>query len=138
MRAVVDTGVLVSALIRRQGPPGAILQALLDHRFTAFYTTETLMEIVDVLGRDRFRTKYHILPDDIAALVQVVRLRGELVIPTRVVEACRDRKDDKFLTAAVAGQADCIVSGDGDLLVLSPFEGIEVFFPVTFLTRLNG
>ena len=138
MRAVVDTGVLVSALIRGQGPPGAVLRALLDNRFTAIYTTETLLEIIEVLGRDKFRTKYHILPDDSAALVHLVRLRGELVIPARVVEACRDPKDDKFLTAAVAGQADCIVSDDGDLLVLSPFEGVEVLVPAMFLTRLNG
>jgi putative PIN family toxin of toxin-antitoxin system len=135
VRAVIDTGVLVSGLIRRQGPPAAILQALAENRFTAVYTTEMLVELVDVLSRVRFRTIYHVQPDDITALIQLLRLRGELVIPTRVVVACRDPKDDKFLTAAQAGAADCIISGDADLLVLSPFEGIPVLRPAEFVAR---
>lgn len=138
MKAVIDTGVLVSALIRSQSTPGAVLRALAANRFTAIYTTEMLVEVVDVLGRARFRTKYHIQPDDIAALIQLLRLRGELVIPTHTVTACRDPKDDKFLTAALAGQADCIVSGDADLLVLTPFEGIPVLRPAEFIVGLQA
>jgi predicted nucleic acid-binding protein len=52
------------------------------------------------------------------------------------VVACRDPKDDKFLAAALAGPAGCIVSGDEDLLVLSPFEGIPVLRPAEFVARL--
>jgi putative PIN family toxin of toxin-antitoxin system len=133
VRAVIDTGVLVSGLIRHQGPPAAVLRALADDRFTAVYTTEMLIELVDVLSRPRFRTKYHIQPDDVAAVIQLIRLRGELVVPIRTVVACRDPKDDKFLTAALAGAADCIISGDADLLVLSLFEGIPVLRPAEFM-----
>lgn len=136
MRAIIDTGVLVSALIRSQGIPGAVLRALAGNRFTAIYTTEMLVEMVDVLGRAKFRTKYHVQADDIATLIQLIRLRGELVIPTEPVAACRDPKDDKFLAAALAGQADCIVSGDDDLLVLSPFRGIPILRPAEFLAHL--
>lgn len=136
MRAVIDTGVLVSALIRSQGTPGSVLRALADNQFTAIYTTEILMEVVDVLGRAKFRTKYHIQPDDIAALIHLLRLRGELVIPNRAITACRDPKDDKFLTAALAGLVDCIISGDADLLVLTPFEGIPILRPAEFIARL--
>lgn len=136
MRAVIDTGVLVSALIRREGVPAIVLQALAGGRFTAVYTTETLVELVEVLSRTRFRDKYHIQADDVAALIRLIRLRGESVIPTREIVACRDPRDDKFLTAAVAGAADCLVSGDADLLVLSPFEGIPVLRPVEFVARL--
>ncbi len=136
MRAVIDTRVLVSGLIRRQGPPAAVLQALAEGRFTAVYTTEMLVELVEVLGRPRFRDKYGVHMDDVAALIQLIRLRGELVIPARAVVACRDPKDDKFLTAAVAGTAECIISGDADLLVLSPFEGIPVLRPAEFVARV--
>lgn len=138
MRAVIDTGVLVSGLLSRHGPPGAVLRALVDGHFTAVYTTEMLVELVDVLSRPRFRAKYGIRPDDIVALIQLIRLRGELVIPTRVVVACRDPKDDKFLTAALAGAADWIISGDADLLVLSPFEGIPILRPAEFVVGYGG
>ena len=50
MRVVVDTGVLVSALIRRQGTTGDVLQALRDGRFSSSTSIDILVEIVDVLG----------------------------------------------------------------------------------------
>ena len=136
MRAVLDTGVLVSALISRQGTTGAVLQALRDARFRAIYSIEILVEIIDVLGREPFRTKYHIEADDITVLINLVRLRGELVTPGRRIQACRDPNDDKFLEAALAGKADCVVSGDADLLVLTPFEDIPIMRPAEFLARL--
>ena len=136
MRAVVDTGVFASALIRRQGTTGAVLRALRDGQFTAIYTTDILVEIIDVLGRDKFRTKYHIQPDDITALINLIRLRGELVIPSKPVIACRDPKDNKFLEATLTGDADCIVSGDADLLDLTPFESTPILRPAEFLERL--
>ena len=133
MRAVVDTGVLVSALIRRQGTTGDVLRALRDGRFTVIYTTDILVEVIDVLGRAPFRTKYHIEPDDITALINLIRLRGELVTPRRKVTVCRDHTDDKFLEAALAGGADCVVSGDADLLSLTPFDDIPILRPAEFL-----
>jgi len=136
MRAVIDTGVFVSALIRKQGTTGDVLRALRDGRFTAIYTTDIVVEIIDVLGRAKFRMKYHIEPDDITILVNLIRLRGELVTPTQKVTACRDPKDDKFLEAALVAKADCIVSGDADLLVLNPFEDIPILRPSEFLAKL--
>jgi putative PIN family toxin of toxin-antitoxin system len=136
MRAVLDTGVLVSGLIQRKGTTGEVLNALRDGRFALIYTTPILVEIIDVLGRDPFRTKYHIEPEDITALVNLIRLRGELVIRGQAVTVCRDPKDDKFLEAALSGKADAIVSGDADLLVLNPFENIPVLRPAEFLARI--
>lgn len=136
MRAVIDTGVFVSALIRKQGTTGDVLRALRDGRFTVIYTTDIVVEIIEVLGRASFRTKYHIEPEDITALVNLIRLRGELVTPTRKVMVCRDPKDDKFLEAAIATQTDYVVSGDGDLLDMISFEEIPILRPAEFLARL--
>jgi putative PIN family toxin of toxin-antitoxin system len=136
VRAVIDTGVLVSALIHPQGTTGEVLHALRDGRFTAVYSTDILVEIIDVLGRPALRTKYHIEPDDIIIVVNLIRLRGDLVVPQRKVAVCRDPKDDKFLEAALAAKADCIVSGDGDLLALTHFEDIPILRPAEFLARL--
>ena len=136
MRAVIDTGVLVAALIRPQGTTGEVLHALRDGRFSVVYSTDILVEIIDVLGRSALRIKYHLEPDDISVIINLVRLLGDLVVPDRKVEACRDPKDDKFLEAALAGHADCIVSGDSDLLELTPFENIPILRPAEFLASL--
>ena len=137
MRAVIDTGVMVSALIRRAGTTGAVLRALREGRFTIIYTTEILVEIIEVLGREKMRVKYHIEPEDVSALVNLVRLRGELVVPTQSVRACRDPHDDKFLEAALAAQADCIVSGDADLLDMGAYHGIPIQRPAAFVARVD-
>ena len=136
MRAVIDTGVLVSALLRRQEITGEIVRALRDKRFILIYTTPIVVEIIEVLGRDPFRTKYQIQPEDITALINLIRLRGELVIPGRAVKVCRDPKDAMFLEAALAGKAEAIVSGDADLLVLNPIEGTLILRPSEFLARI--
>ena len=136
MRAVIDTSIFVSALIRRRGTTGSVLRALRDGRFTAIYTTELLVDIIDVLGRDKIRVKYHIEPDDVLALIHLVRLRGELVIPNQKVTACRDPNDNKFLEAALVGSADCIVSGDADLVDMGSFQGMPILRPAEFLARL--
>jgi putative PIN family toxin of toxin-antitoxin system len=136
MRAVIDTGIFVSAVIRSRGTIGSILSALRDGCFTAIYTTEILVEIIDVLGRDKFRVKYHIEPDDVSALIHLIRLRGELVIPNQTVDARRDPKDNKFLEAALASDADWVVSGDADLLDMESFEGIPILRPAEFLAQL--
>ena len=136
MRVVVDTGALVSGLIRPQGTTGEVLRALRAGRFTAVYTTHMLVEVIDVLGRPAFRSKYHIQSNDITALVNLIRLRGQLVIPSQTVTACRDPKDNKFLEAALAGEADVLTTGDADLLELQPFEGVEILRPAEFLARL--
>lgn len=136
MRAVIDTSVLVSSLISPRGTTGSVLKALRDGLFTVVYSSETMMEAVEVLGRDKFKQKYHIRPDDITALVNLIRLRGEAVyINQRVVE-CRDPKDDKFLEAALGGNADCIVSGDEDLLSMNPFRDIPILSPTEFLSKI--
>lgn len=136
MRVVVDTGILVSALIRPHGSIGDVLHALRDGRFTAVYSTTMMLEVTDVLSRTKIQEKYHTQTEDITALINLVRLRGELVIPKQTVTACRDPKDNKFLEAALAGEAHAIVTGDDDLLTLNPFEGVNILRPAELLEKL--
>ena len=93
----------------------------------------TMAELQQVLGRARF-DKY--MTEDDRLLFLEVLTRD--VLPVEIIEAvvdCRDPKDNKFLEVAVNGHADCIVSGDGDLLVLNPFRGIVIVMPNDFLSR---
>jgi len=133
---VIDTGVLISALISRRGTTGAVLSALRNGRFTAIYSTELIVELIEVLERPIFREKYHILPEDVMSVINLIRLRGELVIPDKKIELYRDPKDDKFLEAALEGRADCIVSGDADLLDMVSFVNIPILRPAQFMERI--
>lgn len=58
---------------------------------------------------------------------------GEHIAITYPVHACRDPQDDKFLELAVNGEADIIMTGDDDLLMLNPFRNIKILTPSSFL-----
>ena len=137
LRVVVDTNILVRALIRPHGTVGPVLQRLRQGDYTLLYAPPLLEELVDVLNRPRIRHKYNLTTGDIQTVVSLILLRGESVTPAKHITACRDPKDNKFLEVAVAGQADAIVSGDEDLLVLHPFAGIPILPPVAFLQMLD-
>ena len=142
MRAVVDTNVLVRAVIKPAGTVGPVLLRLRHGDYTLLYAQSLLEELIDVLNRPRIRDKYRLTDLDIQAVVGLILLRGEaVVVPENEEErvtACRDPRDDKFLEIAVAGEADVIVSGDQDLLVLHPFAGIPIVPPAEFLQMLDA
>lgn len=71
--------------------------------------------------------------EDIRSFLAALTREAEWVEVDVRIAACRDPKDDKFLELAVSGRATHIVTGDSDLLALSPFQGIEILPPHRFL-----
>lgn len=139
MRAVLDANVLISALIRPQGPPGRILVRLLrDSAFELVASPATLDEARRSLRYPKVR-KYVVLPEsdldlwvDALATIAVI-VQGK--VSRRVVAA--DPNDDIYMAAAVDGLADYIVSGDRHLLDVGEHGGIRVVTPRTFLDLLG-
>jgi putative PIN family toxin of toxin-antitoxin system len=138
MRAVVDTNILVSAVITPHGSVGPVILRLRQGDYILLYANSLLAELVDVLNRPRIRQKYHLDDDDIATVISLILLLGEEVISRQRIVACRDPKDDKFLEVAVAGHANVIVTGDADLLIMNPFSGIPIIPPRAFLHMLDA
>lgn len=118
IRAVVDTGIIVRALIKPQGTVGPVLRWLRDGRYKLLYSDPLLDELVDVLNRPRIRDKYELSADDIQTTVASIPVRGELVVPSRRITICHDPDDNRVLEVAAEGPVDVIVSGDEHLLVL--------------------
>jgi len=137
IRAVVDTNILVRAVIKPTGSVGPVLQRLRRREYTLLISRATLDELVEVLNRPRLRKKYRLSERVLRATVRLIVLRSELIRPDRRITACRDPKDDKFLEVAVCGHAQVIVSGDDDLLTLNPFDGIPIVPPDRFLVMFE-
>lgn len=133
MRAVIDTNIIIRALIKPRGTVGPVLDRLRNGEYTAVYSEPILEELLAKVALPRIREKYHLGEEDIEALLALLALRGELVSPVRRVKACRDPDDDMVIEAALEGKAEWVVTGDGDLLILEKFEGIRFVPPRTFL-----
>ena len=131
-RFVFDTNTLVSALLLAD----YVSRRAFDkarHDGQLIISPALLSEPNDVLGRDKF-DKYITRTERFIFMIALVE-SALLVDPQESIQACRDPRDDMVLELAVAGDAMCIVSGDLDLLVLSPFRGIEVLRPSDFTLR---
>ena len=131
---VFDTNTLISGLIFKSSVPR---QALHKAITTAqiVYSAETLAELCRVVEYPKFE-KYAIQDEKDRFIADYKGYSRLIENITNQIVACRDPKDDKFLTLAVAANADYIVSGDADLLVLHPFQGIQIIKPAVFLEIL--
>lgn len=132
MLAVLDTNVLLSGLLGRA--TRRVLMALFAGRFQSVTSRTLIRELTHVLSRPQWR---HVLASaECRELLALLQDDALLVTPTRHVLACRDPEDNALLDCALAGRADCLVTGDRDLLVLHPFHGIPILRPVDFLRRI--
>ena len=132
MRFVFDTNAIVSALLIPRSKPRQAFDKALDQG-RMLISLPVLAELNEVLSRRKF-DKY-LLEDERKQFLAVLVEEAEMVEITEQITACRDARDNKFLELAVCGNADCIVSGDGDLLALNPFRGIRILQPDTFLNE---
>jgi putative PIN family toxin of toxin-antitoxin system len=137
IRAVLDTSIVVRAMLKPHGTVGPVLDLLAENRYNLLYSEPTLEELVDVLARPRLKRRFPLQSRDAQTLIDLIVLRGEAVEVLSTLKACRDPKDDKFLELAVNGRADVLVSGDQDLLVLHPFQDIPIVQPAEFLAMMD-
>ena len=130
MRVVLDTNVLVSALLFGASVPGRAFVRVLD-RGTILISRSFVRELDDVLRREKF-DQYLSREERDRFLESLIR-ESELIEITESVQACRDPEDDRILELAVNGHAGFIITGDADLLALNPFRGVRIVAPAEFL-----
>lgn len=137
MRAVLDTNVLVSAVLSRAGAPGAILRAWREDRFQLITSAPLLDELRDVLARPRIVERHGWSPEERLLFIAAFDESAIVVTPDaelRVVD--EDPDDDRVLEAAITGGVDYIVSGDHHLLDLGEHAGIPIVTPARFVAAL--
>jgi uncharacterized protein len=129
-RYVFDTNVIVSSLLFKTGNPSKAFRFALKNG-EVLLSLELLEELSDVLGREKFDR--FITSEERDEFLETFVERAVLIDIIERVQECRDPKDDKILELALNGQAEYIVSGDKDLLVLNPFCSIKIVTAEEFL-----
>lgn len=129
MRIVLDTNVLLSAILKTASTPGAAVR-LVTAKHIMLTSSETQQELRRVLAKPYFQS---VTTDSIKHNVEAMLAESERVIISQTVTACRDPMDNKFLELAVNGKAGLIVSGDKDLLSMISYEGTRIITAAEFL-----
>ena len=136
VRAVIDTNVLIRYLVR----PGAAIRALveelwIDAHFQMVTSPELIAELTEVLARPRIQKL--VQREEAAALLATIHALADMIpLLAAVPEYTRDRKDDKFVACAIAGQADFLVTADEDILVLGSLLQTRMVTPFAFVAAM--
>lgn len=133
---VLDTNVVLSALLFRGGVAGQLRGAWQHGTCKPLVSTATVQELIRVLGYPKFKLAadaQHELLADYLPYTRSVRIATLPAVP-----ACRDPFDMPFLHLAAAGRADVLVTGEADLLALAGQVRFSILRPVEFLAVLHS
>jgi putative PIN family toxin of toxin-antitoxin system len=135
-RVVVDTNVLISALLSPGGTNARTLQCLAERSATLLFSETTFAELVTRLAKPKFN-RYR-TAEQLRSFLDGLSAVSTWVTPTEHVADCRDPDDNHVLDVLLAGNADLLISGDADLLVLHPYRRIPILSPGAVLVALRG
>lgn len=106
------------------------------HDAVLLVSHETMSELADVLAKSKFDS--YVSVDERVQFIRLIANIAELVPIVNRVRECRNPKDDKFLEVGLNGRANFIITGDDDLLRMSPWRGIEILSPLGSVERSAG
>lgn len=138
-RVVIDTNVWIRILLA--GPITLpVFKAWRAGKLQVVFSEPLLDELEEVASRPRLKKR---IPESrTRKLLRQIRFRGELVNVTTIPPRCRDPKDEPFLATAIDGQADAIISADGDLRADDRLRkemiahGVELWGVTSFLSHV--
>lgn len=124
-RLIFDTNTLISAATYAYSLPAKVFrQGKQEHE--VFISSETIEELEEVIYRKKFDRYFADKEERRGEFIDEYLDAATLAPVTQISTDCRDFKDNKFLSLALSVGADIIVSGDDDLLVLNPYQGIRI------------
>lgn len=138
MRVVLDTNVVVSAILFTKGHLTWLREGWSKGRFLPLIDTPCAEELLRVLAYPKFR----LMADEIHSLLGAYLPFAETVDTANAKSSklprCRDPHDQKFLTLAQAGKTDVLVTGDRALLAIAGLSRLAIETPVAFGRRIEG
>jgi putative PIN family toxin of toxin-antitoxin system len=139
VRVVLDTNVMVSAALNAAAPPGQIFRALRLGRFDLVTSSQLISELSTVVRRPSLMRRLAWEEADADLFVTGLRRLALEVTATETLDVvARDPDDNRVLEAAIAGEADYIVTGDRDLLDMVVFRGVRIVTPAQFMIMLSS
>ncbi len=123
VKIVIDTNIFVSAFLGSKNAR-LVLKEAIEGDFLIVMSKGQLREIKEVLYRPKFN-KY-ITPAEVDELISLLSIKAIVPVIYEKIIDCRDPKDNMILEEAVYGNAQYVITGDDDLLVLNPYKWIRI------------
>jgi putative PIN family toxin of toxin-antitoxin system len=126
MRILLDTNVLIAAFISH-----GVCAELLE--YCAYHHDLISSDFILKEFRENLAIKFKISIRESSEATQLLATRMNIVKPLELdSKTCRDQDDDRILGTAIAGQCQCVITGDKDLLVLKKYKGVDIISPQDF------
>ncbi|MFA4855157.1 MAG: putative toxin-antitoxin system toxin component, PIN family [archaeon] len=130
---VLDTNIIVSALIAREGAPARVFELLILGRIENYTSPEIIRELKEVLYREEIMSRTAKKGREFV-LRQYLNRSIQVSAKTKV-HAAGHAADNKFLEVALEGRAKYVITGDSHLLSLHEFRGIKIIRAKEFLEK---
>lgn len=130
VRAVVDTNVLIIAMLSGQGKPNRCLYHIIAQG-ELLASEATFEELASRVWRPKFRR--YVSVESIRAYLDFIQDTSTFIDEVVPVQVCADPDDDAFLALALSGRADCLITGNLKDFPPDPYEGVRILSPDAFL-----
>ena len=127
-RVVIDTNVMISFMIGKR--LRKLKDKLSDSSIRLILTEQLISELKMVTCRPKFKKYFE--KQDVFEFIGLVSIIGLFYQIIDIPDICRDSKDNFLLSLCLIGNADYLVTGDKDLLVLKEYKGTKIITPTEF------
>ncbi len=127
-KIIIDTNVLISALIQKNYPNFILYYYVLDNQVDVCISDELFQEYIEVLNRPKF-SKY---PDFLIKAEYVLaqlETKAKKFTPTNRLDLIKDNPDNRLLELAVESRADFIITGNINDFTMNEFQGTKIVTP---------
>lgn len=134
IRVVLDTNVVISALVKEDGAPALILSLVMNGRIQLCMTEEIFNEYSGVLSRKKFRS---LDQASVKKALLYIKQKSLWVVPSTRINIIKiDPEDNKFLECASEAKADYLITGNKKHFIMNHYEKTRTMSPRDFLYRI--
>ena len=133
MKLVLDANIFISSFYWG-GNSEILINRIIEGIDELCISKEILNEVSSVMARPKFKTDQEIIDNYIKSIEKIGK---KIVITGNIKDVCRDKDDDDKLECGINGNADYLITGDGDLLVIKKYQNIEIITPKEYLEKIK-
>jgi len=134
-KLILDTNIIISAIICKQGDPAKLFEKLIKEEIENYTSKEIIEELIEVLNRNEIIKKTK--KETRTFILEQYLIHSQIVIPKTKHEIVEHKSDNKFIDAAKEANAKYIISGDKHLLEIKRFGEIRIIKVKEYLGQLT-